>query len=283
MKERPREWTEETALPLKDIIYEKKYFDNGGVARITINNPTKRNAIPLNGIYEIFRALRDANWDKSIGVVVITGAGDQSFCAGADLSGTSGEEFEWFYTSPDAPAEQFYLRQLTKPSIAAVKGWAVGFGNHLAYNCDFTIAADNAKFMQTEGRGVSPINGPIASYMAMIVGPKRAKEVWMLCRSYSAQQALEWGLINAVVPLDKMDEEVDRWCEELLDKSPTVLQLIKESFDRLYDDIRGNMSFIQMQAAPRFFGSEEREECLGAFLEKRKPKLGKFRDMPEQK
>lgn len=281
MKERPREWTLEAALDFRDIIYQKKYFDNGGVVKITINNPRKRNAITVDGMYELFRAVRDANWDKSIGVVVITGAGDEAFCSGADLAGTSGEEFEWFYTSPDATGEQFYLRQLTKPSIAAVKGWAVGFGGHLAYNCDFTIAAENAKFMQTEGRGISPVNGPIPSYLAAIIGPKRAKEVWMLCRPYTAQEALEWGLVNAVVPLDKFDEEVDKWCEELLDKSPIVLQLIKESFDQLYDDIRGNMSFIQMQAAPHFFRSEEREECLRAFLEKRKPRLGRFRDMPE--
>ncbi|PIU54904.1 MAG: hypothetical protein COS88_06180 [Chloroflexi bacterium CG07_land_8_20_14_0_80_51_10] len=279
MKERPREWTKEPEVDFKDIIYEKKYFDEGGVARITFNNPAKRNALTQNAFPEMHLALDDANYDHSIGVVILTGAGDKAFCSGADMSFESSGEYRRYFTAP--VLTQYYFRQMRKPVIAAVKGYAIGYGNHLAYFCDFTIAAENAIFGQTGPRVASPAHGYIVSYLTRVVGAKKAREIWMLCRQYNAQQALELGLVNSVVPLDKFDEEVDKWCREILANSPTCIQIVKESFDQDIDYLRGTWSVAMMQGAPDHFDSEETKEAHRAFFEKRKPDFSRFRGMGE--
>lgn len=268
------EWKRANGFDFPDIMYEKKYLlTGGGVARITFNKPEKLNPFTIETWEEVHQCIQDANKDHSIGVIVITGAGDRAFCTGADSS---------VETSPEAMDEALeatliddYVRRSRKPLIAAVKGYAIGGGNHLAYCCDFTIAADNAIFAQVGPRIGSPANGYVVTYLARVVGAKRAREIWMLCRQYTAQQALEMGLVNTVVPLDKFDEEVDRWCEEILEKSPTIIALIKASFDNDTDYMDGSYGRLLRQMAPEFVGSEEHKEAMQANIERRKPNFWK--------
>jgi dihydroxynaphthoic acid synthetase len=259
----PRDYT--------DILYESKDH----VARITINRPKQYNAFTGDTLKELTLAFEHANTDDEVGVVVLTGAGDKAFCAGGDVNWEKEGGLERQVLEP-------YMLHLTvsrcyKPVIARVNGYAVGGGNHLAYFCDFTIAAEHAIFGQNGPRVGSPAGGPIVSYLARVIGHKRAREMWMLCRRYTAAQALDWGLANAVVPLAGLDAEVGRWCEELLALSPTCLHILKASFVAEFEQILGQDDSVRRLVVTPEFWKEEQQEGARAFLEKRKPDFSRFR------
>ena len=274
-KERPGEWTKDPLFKTTEIIYEKKYHDSGGVARISINRPEKLNALTDAGMREICDALSDASHDKSLGVVVFTSVGDKAFCSGGDVKweGLGGLRRQWEHPISINRA----IRLCRKPVIAAVKGWAIGGGNHWAYFCDFTIAAENAKFGQVGPRVGSPADGYIVAYLTRVIGAKRAREMWMLCRQYTAQEVLEMGLINKIVPLEKLEDEVDSWCLEILGLSSTCLAIVKESFNADIDYMVHSSHHMLHVMYPDYLGSEEYMEGPTAFQEKRKPDWGKFR------
>ncbi|RJQ26297.1 MAG: 1,4-dihydroxy-6-naphthoate synthase [Peptococcaceae bacterium] len=270
------QWEKDVEYGFTDIIYEKKYHQEltGGVARITINRPEKLNAFTDHTQNEIFHAIYDASHDQMIGVIVLTGAGDKAFCTGGDVAWEEKglrEQFYWRF-----PPNQL-VRLSRKPIIAAVKGWCIGGGNHLAYFCDFTIAADNAKFGQNGPRVASPADGYIVAYLTRVVGAKKAREMWMLCRRYTAQEALAMGLVNAVVPLDKLNEEVDKWCAEILSLSPGCIEILKASFDMEIDYMASTYNQQSRLMYPDWFAGPEAEEGPRAFLQKRKPEFWKVR------
>jgi dihydroxynaphthoic acid synthetase len=272
------EWTQVPASEIKltkDTIYEKKYFQQGGVARITMarTNPKGLNLITPVGIREIIACLRNARNDQSIGVVLLRGAGDNSFNVGGDVEGEKEDSQVVF---EETPSIHQHLRLCGKPIIAVVKGYCIGMGNHLAYHCDLTIAADNAVFGQVGPRVGSPAGGAILAYLARVVGHKKAREMWMLCRRYTAQEAFQMGLVNAVVPLDKVDEEAEKWCQELLEMNPTCLRIVKASFDDEIENMPHSDAYFPNLISPMFFGGEEQLEAMNAFLEKRKPDWGKL-------
>ncbi|HEX2964260.1 MAG TPA: enoyl-CoA hydratase-related protein [Syntrophorhabdaceae bacterium] len=270
-----REWQKETALNLSpDTVYEKKYFDQGGVARITMSrtNPKGLNLITPVGIRELIYCMRDARNDASIGAVIIRGAGDKSFNAGGDVGGEKEDSQQVF---EDEPSVHAHMRLLGKPIIAVVKGFCIGMGNHLAYHCDFTLAGENAVFGQVGPRVGSPAGGKIVAYLAHVVGVKKARELWMLCRKYNAQEALQMGLINAVFPVDKVDEESEKWAEELLGMNPTCLRIVRTSFDDEIENMPHNEAYFANLISMKFFGGPEQLEAMNAFLEKRKPDWGK--------
>lgn len=277
-----REWQRETALKLSpDTVYEKKYFDQGGVARITMSrtNPKGLNLITPVGIRELIYCMRDARNDASIGVVIIRGAGDKSFNAGGDVGGEKEDSQQVF---EDEPSVHAHMRLLGKPIIAVVKGFCIGMGNHLAYHCDFTLAGENAVFGQVGPRVGSPAGGKIVAYLAHVVGTKKARELWMLCRRYNAQEALQMGLINAVFPVDKVDEEAEKWAQELLEMNPTCLRIVRTSFDDELENMPHNEAYFANLISMNFFGGQEQLEAMNAFLEKRKPDWGKtLRGRPE--
>jgi 2-ketocyclohexanecarboxyl-CoA hydrolase len=243
------------------------------VATITINRPHRMNAFTGETLDELAHALDCAAGDNSVGVVVLTGAGNRAFCAGGDIEwehagGLEGLDFQLGAKIVDLP----------KPVVARVNGYAVGGGNHLAYFCDFTIASENSIFGQNGPRVGSPAGGFSVSHAASIIGHKRAREMWMLCRQYSARRALEWGLVNAVVPASELDTEVRKWCAELLALSPTCLRTIKASFRhhmQSYMDM--NVSDVLRIIAPNYFSSGEQREGTTAFLEKRAPDFSPWR------
>lgn len=255
-------------MTFKNILYDEK----NGKATIAINRPDKLNAYDEATIRELIDAVKHAEMNRDVGVIVLTGVGEKAFCAGGDLNWGKGDGvIENF--------GQFKLNEAVmlceKPTIARVNGYAIGSGNHIAYYCDLTIAAEHAIFGQNGPRVGAPAGGLYVSHSAAILGHKRAREMWMLCRRYTARQMLEWGLVNAVVPMQELDAEVDRWCEELLARSPTVLKLVKNSFNEL-------VSFTPMidvinRVAPDYFKSGELDEGISAFLEKRPPDFSRFR------
>jgi dihydroxynaphthoic acid synthetase len=277
-----REWQKETAVKLSpDTVYEKKYFDQGGVARITMSrtNPKGLNLITPVGIRELIYCMRDARNDASIGAVILRGAGDKSFNAGGDVTGEKEDSQQVF---EDEPSVHAHMRLLGKPIIAVVKGFCIGMGNHLQYHCDLTLAGENAVFGQVGPRVGSPAGGKIVAYLAHVVGQKKARELWMLCRKYNAQEALQMGLINAVFPVDKVDEESEKWAEELLAMNPTCLRIIKTSFDDEIENMPHNEAYFANLISMKFFGGVEQLEAMNAFLEKRKPDWGKtLRGKPE--
>lgn len=260
----------------EDIIYTVE----GGVATITINRPDKLNAVTANSLQEIESALDAAGKDPAVGVIVLTGTGDKSFCAGADVSwqreGKMGRTGVAMYSPP-----YMMIVRCPKPIIARVNGYAIGGGNHFAYFCDFTIAAEHAIFGQSEPRVAYPAGGPVVNYLARIVGHKRARELWMLGRRYSAEQMYDWGLVNAVVPMEKLDEEVARWCDELLAVSPTCLKVYKASFVEEFEDLLGQADMLRRWLVPPDFWETEQKEGTTAFLEKRKADYSRFRKAPD--
>ncbi len=252
--------------PYSDIILSK----NGAVATITINRPQKLNAIRGVTISELEDAFLKVGVDRSVGVVVFTGAGDRAFSSGGDVEwerdgGLDSLDWQLGNRILDCP----------KPVIARVSGYAIAAGNHMAYCCDFTIAAEHSIFGQNGPRVASPAGGYPVTHAAGIIGHKRAREMWMLCRRYTAQQMLEWGLVNRVVAKDQLDAEVATWCEELLRMSPTALKTIKRSFGRIVDRT-GNPEIIE-EVAPGFFSTGEQKEGAVAFLEKRPPDFSPWR------
>jgi len=253
----------------KDVLYS---VDNA-VATITINRPRRMNAFTGDTLLELEDALKQAAQDHKVGVVVLTGAGDRAFCAGGDIEWEAGGGLEGL---------NFNLgRQIIehpKPIIARVSGFAIGGGNHVAYCCDLTIAAEHSTFGQNGPRVGSPAGGYMVSHAASIVGHKRAREMWMLCRRYTAQQALEWGLVNAVVPLSELDAEVRKWADEMLSLSPTCLRTVKLSFRQHMESyIENNVAGVVSTVAPNFFETGEQQEGASAFMEKRKPDFSKWR------
>jgi len=252
-----------------DILYAV----DAGVCTITINRPERLNAFNGHTIEELRDAVRRADADRAVGVIVLTGAGGRSFSSGGDVEwevecGLKGHDWH-------LGAE---IVACSKPVIARVNGYAIGGGHHLAYFCDFTIASDNSVFGQNGPRVASPAGGYVVSHLASIIGHKRAREMWMLCRRYTAAEMLEWGLVNAVVPADQLDEEVRKWADDLLALSPTALKTVKSSFhDHMLPYMGKNVSDVVAEVAPDFFRSGEQEEGGRAFLEKRKPDFSAFR------
>ncbi len=265
-----------------DIRYEKSAAPHAGIAKITISRPEVRNAFRPRTVIEMSHALEDAREDTEIGVIVLTGEGPDAFCSGGDqrVRGDSG------YLDDDAAGKagvgRFHvtdlhvqIRRLPKPVIAMVAGYAIGGGHVLHLVCDLTIAADNARFGQVGPRVGSFDGGFGAGLLANLVGPKKAKEIWFLCRQYSAVEALEMGLVNTVVPLERLEEETVGWCREILALSPFALRLLKASFNAAEDGLSG-VQQLAHDANLLFYGSEEAQEGRDAYREKRKPDFSRF-------
>ncbi|CAN5445448.1 1,4-dihydroxy-2-naphthoyl-CoA synthase [soil metagenome] len=270
-----QQWEPVEELKFKDILYEKRTRDAGGrVARITINRANVRNAFTDMTVKELQRAFDDASNDRMVGVVVLTGAGDKAFCAGGDIK-WEGERSRAQFFMDDAPNRM--LRFCRKPIIAAIKGWAIGGGHHIAYSCDISIAAENAMFGQNGPIVGSPADGYIVRYLVSVVGAKKAREIWMLCRRYNAQEALKMGLVNTVVPLDQLDAEVDKWADEILAKSPECIEILKATFDSEIDDMAGSLRRYVHMMYPNFPLGPEVQEAQKAFWEKRPPDFWKLR------
>src|SRR6187200_3266141 len=216
-------------MQFQDIIYEKK----DGIATITINREEVRNAFRTLTVDELIAAFKDAWWDHSVGVVIFTGAGDKAFCAGGDQSerGRGGYDTGSVGHEMDVGTLHNVIRNIPKPVIAAVNGFAIGGGHVLHVLCDITIAADTARFGQTGPRVGSFDAGFGTAYLARAIGEKRAREVWMLCRQYDAETAERWGLVNTVVPAAELHAEVRRWADDILALSPTALRFVKQSFN----------------------------------------------------
>jgi naphthoate synthase len=282
----PTTWTD--AGEYEDIRYQKSDEPSRtGIAKITIDRPEVRNAFRPRTIVEISRALDDAREDMEIGAIVLTGAGDLAFCSGGDqrVRGDSGYLAEEEMKSPSTkspPVGRFHvtdlhvqIRRLPKPVVAMVAGYAIGGGHVLHLVCDLTIAADNAIFGQVGPRVGSFDGGFGVGLLANIVGPKKAKEIWFLCRQYSAQEALEMGMVNTVVPLAQLEAETVRWCEEMLALSPFALRLLKASFNAAEDGLSG-IQQLAHDANLLFYGSEEAQEGRNAYRERREPDFAKF-------
>ncbi|MBD3227020.1 MAG: 1,4-dihydroxy-2-naphthoyl-CoA synthase [Candidatus Lokiarchaeota archaeon] len=253
-----------------DIIFEKK--DN--VARITINRPEKYNACSQKTVHELIDAFNRC-MDKEIGVVVFTGAGEKAFCTGGDQSTRKKGGYEGIAMLPLEVGWQtitHQIRTLPKPVIARVNGYAIGGGHVWHVACDLSIAAETAQLGQAGPRVGSFDPGYGTGDLMRAVGMKRAKEIWFLCRRYTAKQALEMGLVNAVVPMDKLDDEVDKWCQELLEKSPTALKMLKYAFLAETDGTTG-VTKLGVAGLGLYYGTDEALEGKNAFLEKRKPKF----------
>jgi naphthoate synthase len=265
----------------EDIRYEK----SAGIAKITIDRPEVRNAFRPQTIVEISRALEDAREDTDVGVIVLTGEGPDAFCSGGDqrVRGDSGYLHDDAAGNPDPTRPgRFHvtdlhvqIRRLPKPVVAMVAGYAIGGGHVLHLVCDLTIAADNARFGQVGPKVGSFDGGFGAGLLANLVGPKKAKEIWFLCRQYSAGEALQMGLVNTVVPLERLEDETVQWCNEMLALSPFALRLLKASFNAAEDGLTG----IQQLAHDTnllFYGSEEAQEGRDAYRQKRKPDFSRF-------
>jgi naphthoate synthase len=271
------EWT--PAGEYSDIRYE---LSGDGIAKITIDRPEVRNAFRPQTVIELSQAFERAREDLDVGVIILTGEGPDAFCSGGDqrVRGDAG------YVAEDAAGARgvgrfhvtdlhVQIRRLPKPVVAMVAGYAVGGGHVLHVVCDLTIAAENARFGQTGPRVGSFDGGFGASVLAAQVGQKRAKEIWFLCRQYDAAQALSMGLVNTVVPLDRLEEETVSWCREMLALSPFALRLLKASFNAAEDGLTG----IQQLAHDTnllFYGSEEAQEGRNAYREKRPPDFSQF-------
>ena len=265
-----------------DIRYETGAGDAEGIAKITIARPEVRNAFRPETLIELSDALERAREDTSIGVIVLTGEGTDAFCSGGDqrVRGDSG------YLAGGTSVGRFHvtdlqvqMRRLPKPIVAMVAGYAIGGGHVLHVVCDLTIAADNARFGQTGPRVGSFDGGFGAALLATQVGQKKAKEIWFLCRQYSAQEALEMGLVNAVVPLEELEQETVRWCGEMLALSPFALRLLKASFNAAEDGLAG-LQQLAHDTNLLFYMTEEGQEGRNAYTEKRDPDFSKFPRRP---
>jgi naphthoate synthase len=261
----------------QDIWYEK----SGAIAKITINRPEVRNAFRPLTVEEMMQAFADARNDAGIGVVVLTGAGGLAFCSGGDqrVRKDTGYEDEHGVNRLNVLDLQRQIRTLPKPVIAMVAGYAIGGGHVLHMMCDLTIAADNAIFGQTGPKVGSFDGGYGASYMARIVGQKKAREIWFLCRQYNAEQALEMGLVNRVVPFDDLERETMQWCQEITANSPMALRCLKAALNADCDGQAG-LQELAGNATMLFYMTEEGQEGKNAYLAKRKPDFKKFRRQP---
>ena len=266
----------------EDIAYETA----DGIAKLTICRPEVRNAFRPQTLFELSRAFDSARDDPDVGVIVLTGEGPDAFCSGGDqrVRGDDG------YLGDDETSRrgigrlnvldlQVQIRRLPKPVIAMVAGYAIGGGHVLHLVCDLTIAADNARFGQTGPRVGSFDGGYGAGLLARTIGLKRAKEIWFLCRQYGAAQALDWGLVNAVVPLERLEAETLEWCREILALSPMALRMLKASFNAADDGLAG-IQQLAGDATMLFYMSEEGQEGRNAYVEKRSPDFSRFPRRP---
>jgi naphthoate synthase len=277
----------QTSGDYADIRYELAGGENAGIAKITIDRPEVRNAFRPETVVELIDAFERAREDERVGVVILTGEGPDAFCSGGDqrVRGQRGG-----YVSGADPANagaqkavgrfhvtdlQVQIRRLPKPVVAMVAGYAIGGGHVLHVVCDLTIAADNARFGQTGPKVGSFDGGFGASVLSRLVGPKKAKEIWFLCRQYDARQALEMGLVNAVVPLAELESETVAWCREMLALSPFALRILKASFNADEDGLAG-IQQLAHDANLLFYMSEEAQEGRDAYLGKRRPDFSKF-------
>jgi naphthoate synthase len=269
------EWKE--AQQFADIKYEKA----DGIAKITINRPEVRNAFRPLTVKEMISALADARDDAEVGVIILTGKGEKAFCSGGDqrVRGEAGYVDDSGVHRLNVLDFQRQIRTCPKPVIAMVAGYAIGGGHVLHLMCDLTIAADNAIFGQTGPKVGSFDGGYGASYMARIVGQKKAREIWFLCRQYNAQQALDMGLVNTVVPLNQLEKETAQWCREILANSPTAIRCIKAGMNADCDGQAG-LQELAGAATMLFYMTDEGQEGRNAFLEKRKPDFKKFTRRP---
>ena len=267
----------EPAGTYTDILYEKYE----GIAKITINRPEVRNAFRPLTVMEMMDAFNHARDDRSIGVVILTGEGTEAFCSGGDqkVRGDGGYVGEDEIPRLNVLDLQRQIRTLPKPVIAMVAGYAIGGGHVLHLVCDLTIAADNAIFGQTGPKVGSFDAGYGAGLLARTVGQKKAREIWYLCRQYTAQEALEMGLVNAVVPLERLEEETVAWAREILEKSPTAIRFLKAAFNADTDGLAG-IQQLAGDATLLFYLTDEAKEGRNAFLEKRKPDFSKFPRFP---
>ncbi|MBE7519630.1 MAG: enoyl-CoA hydratase/isomerase family protein [Thermoflexaceae bacterium] len=261
------EWKDLTAsLGFEEVRYEKAYRkEGGGVARVSFNRPHRLNAFTGKGLGEFVRGVNDADRDRDVGVIIVSSVGDH-FGTGGDV--------EWEASgglTSHIPDFNGALTRSYKPTIAAIKGYCVGGSNHIAYHCDLTIAAHTAVFGQNGPRVGSGAADRVVSQSAEIIGLKRAREMWTMCRQHTAQQALEWGLINRVVPLHRLEDETLAWSDDLLDLVPMGVSLIKQSFVQI------GAYLEQFRVLPHmgrgFFGSADQREAQQAFFEKRKPRF----------
>jgi naphthoate synthase len=274
-------WT--SAGEYEDIRYETS---GDGIAKITIDRPEVRNAFRPQTLIEISDALTRARDDLGIGVIILTGEGPDAFCAGGDqrVRGDTG------YLAEDEAARRgvgrfhvtdlhVQMRRTPKPIVAMIAGYAIGGGHVLHVICDLSIAADNARFGQTGPKVGSFDGGYGATLLARQIGAKRAREVWFLCRQYDAQTALQWGLVNAVVPLERLEDETVAWCREMLVLSPFALRLLKASFNADEDGLAG-LQQLAHDTNLLFYGSEEAQEGRDAYMQKRRPDYSKFPRRP---
>jgi naphthoate synthase len=284
--------TWEPAGTYTDIRYEKSTGDDAGIAKITIDRPEVRNAFRPETVIELSDAFERAREDLDVGVIILTGEGDQAFCSGGDQRVRGGRGGGYVTGADPAQAGRqtgvgrfhvtdlhVQIRRMPKPVVAMVAGYAVGGGHVLHVVCDLTIAADNARFGQTGPRVGSFDGGFGASVLSRLVGPKKAKEIWFLCRQYDAQQALDMGLINAVVPLERLEEETVAWCREMLALSPFALRMVKASFGADEDGLAG-IQQLAHDANLLFYMSDEAAEGRNAYVEKRRPDFSQFPRRP---
>lgn len=261
----------------EDIRYETAE----GIAKITIDRPQVRNAFRPTTLFELSEALERARNDEAVGVIILTGEGDLAFCSGGDqkIRGDAG------YLDPKGTPRlnvldlQIQMRRLPKPIIAMVRGYAIGGGHILHLVCDLTIAADNAIFGQTGPKVGSFDGGYGAGLLARMVGDKRAREIWYLCRQYSAEQAYEMGMVNAVVPLAEVEDVTVQWAKEILEKSPLAVRLMKAAINAASDGLAGQQQ-LAGDATLLFYMSEEAQEGRNAFNEKRKPRFDEYPRLP---
>ena len=267
------------ALEFEDIIFEKS---EEGIAKIAINRPEVRNAFRPLTVREMQQALEDAREDSGIGVIILTGAGEKAFCSGGDqrIRGDAGyQDSGTGHLRLNVLDFQRQIRSCPKPVVAMVAGYAIGGGHVLHVMCDLSIAADNAVFGQTGPKVGSFDGGYGSSYLARIVGQKKAREIWFLCRQYDARQALEMGLVNTVVPLAQLEEETIQWCREMLRMSPIALRCLKAAMNADCDGQAG-LQELAGNATMLFYMSEEGQEGRNAYLEKRPPDFSRFTRHP---
>lgn len=260
-----------------DILYETAE----GIVKITINRPERRNAFRPETVNELIDAFHRAHRDNAIGAIILTGAGHEAFCSGGDqkVRGAEGYIDEGGTPHLNVLDLQMQIRRLPKPVVAMVAGFAIGGGHVLHLVCDLSIAADNARFGQTGPRVGSFDAGLGAGLMARTIGLKRAKEIWLLCRQYDAATALDWGLVNAVVPVEQLEAETVNWCRDMLQLSPMALRMIKAGFNADTDGLAG-IQELAGNATGLFYMSEEGQEGRNAWLERRPPDFGKYRKRP---
>ncbi len=267
----------ESAKEYTDIKYDKAE----GIAKITINRPEVRNAFRPLTVSEMMDALNDARDDERIGVIILTGEGEKAFCSGGDqkIRGDAGYQDNKGVHRLNVLDFQRAMRSCPKPVIAMVAGYAIGGGHVLHVLCDLTIAAENAIFGQTGPKVGSFDGGYGSSYLARIVGQKKAREIWFLCRQYNAQQALEMGLVNTVVPLERLEEETVQWCREILAHSPLAIRCLKSAMNADCDGQAG-IQELAGNATLLYYMTEEGQEGRNAFVEKRKPDFNRFPKRP---